>query len=268
MKNLSIVILALAVMTFTSCSKDDPSEILVESFEIALSTQNSIPGIDNRNETGNATLELYEDNSLQFTITVDGLSASDNLTAAHIHIGDILSTGGVLAGLVDGENVAFDGDKASGTIALTTEQVTSLKAKENLYINVHSELAPPGLVRGQIGVTIDQSYNIAMKSTVSGRNETGVAYLRVVGSTMHYMLAVNDLSGTDQIVASHIHEGATGVDGGVLVGFEIASNADLEVAKQIELNTDQITALSQNDLYINVHSAEEQPGLIRGQIRG
>jgi len=270
MRKINAAILALGILaaSFASCSKDDPAKELVQRFEIALSAQNAVPGMNGRNETGNAVLELFEDNSLEFSITVNDLWSADNLTAAHIHIGDILSTGGVLVGLVDGEDIAFSGDMASGTILLSAEQASSLMAQENLYVNVHSEQAPPGLVRGQIGVTIDQAYNVWMTSSVSGRNETGVAHVRVVGTTMYYMMTVADLSGTDQIVAAHIHEGATGVDGGVLVGFAVGSNADLGVVKQIDLSADQVSALGQNDLYINVHSAEAQPGLIRGQIRG
>ena len=51
---------------------------------------------------------------------------------------------------------------------------------------------------------------------------------------MYYKLDVNGLNSSDQIVASHIHEGGTGVDGGVLVGFAIESNADLGVVKHTE----------------------------------
>lgn len=74
-----------------------------------------------------------------------------------------------------------------------------------------------------------------------------------------------DTSNVDNILAAHIHVGAAGENGGVVVSLEWASTegngcvtADPETIKQIRQNP--------SGYYINVHSPEFPAGAIRGQL--
>ena len=65
--------------------------------------------------------------------------------------------------------------------------------------------------------------------------------------------------------AAHIHEGAAGVSGGVVVNFFINANG---LSGCVPAMKDTIKAIRQNpsDYYINVHNADFLPGAIRGQL--
>lgn len=72
-------------------------------------------------------------------------------------------------------------------------------------------------------------------------------------------------SNVDDIVAAHIHVGAAGVNGGVVVNFDWGSTggngcvaADADLIKQIRQDP--------AGYYVNVHSLEFPGGAIRGQL--
>jgi hypothetical protein len=72
----------------------------------------------------------------------------------------------------------------------------------------------------------------------------------------------------DPITVSHIHEGAAGVDGGVVVdldldGFESSSEGCNEAA---DADTLQAIIDSPADFYVNVHNEDFPGGAIRGQL--
>ena len=267
--------LSFSALLIISCSDDNntvsPTKTLVQSFDILLDNANSIPMVTGRNETGNIQMSLFDDNSLEFTITVNNLSATDALTAAHVHTGDVVSTGGVVLTLVEGTIIAFSGNTATGTLTLTATEISALQGS-NVYVNVHSTESASGLLRGQIDQTIDNAYNVSLSPdneipAVTGRSETGTAYFRLVGSTMYYKAIVNDLDATDAITASHIHEGSSTVNGGVLINLELIDNAQLDITKNITLSATDLTKIKTDELYVNIHSTQIGSGLLRGQIR-
>ncbi len=264
-----------------SCSEDSddgggdggttPMKTVVQSFDIMLNNANSIPMVTDRNETGNIEMSLYNDNTLEFTINISDLASSDALTVAHVHTGDVVSTGDVAIVLVDGENITFSGSTATGTIELNASQISTLQGS-NVYVNVHSTQSSSGLVRGQIDQTIANAYNVALSPDnevpmVTGRNETGMVYIRLVGSTMYYKAIVNDLDETDAIMAGHIHEGNSTSNGGVLINLELTGNDQLDITKEKTLSADELTKINNDALYVNIHSNQVASGLLRGQIR-
>ncbi len=279
LKKYLFLMLSFCAVLAISCNNDDDNDgdgdsqtkTLVKSFDIALDNSNSIPMVTDRNETGNVLLSLYDDNTLDFTITINNLSSTDTLTVAHVHTGDVVSTGGAVITLVDGTDNLFSGNTATGTITLNASEISTLQGSD-VYVNVHSAESPSGLVRGQIDQIIDNAYNVALSPDneipmVTGRNETGVAYFRLVGTKMYYKAIVNDLDNTDTITAGHIHEGNSTVNGGVLLNLEITDNAQLDVTKNLTLTADNLTKINNDTLYVNIHSSQVASGLLRGQIR-
>ncbi|MBI0397467.1 CHRD domain-containing protein [Cyclobacterium marinum] len=274
MKKIKIgMMLVLCALVTFACEDDEDTPVKVElqSFDIMLDNAYSIPMVTGRSETGNIQMRLYDDNSLTFTITIDNLMASDDLTVAHVHTGDVVTAGSVAITLVDGTDIAFSGNMATGTINLTADQINTLQG-DDVYVNVHSSDQALGLVRGQIDQTIDNAYNVTMSSAneipaIIDRNETGEAYIRIMGNTMYYKVIVNDLEASDAITAGHIHEGSATVNGGVLVNLGITANAELEQTKSLTLSTDELSKINNDELYVNIHSTQYPGGLLRGQIR-
>lgn len=260
--------LSFCTLLIFGCSEDEDSKTLVESFDVELDNAHSIPMVIGRTETGTVKMDLYDDNSLEFTITISNLAMTDELTMAHVHTGDVVSTGDVAIGLVDGSDIAFSDGMASGTVMLDGSQISTLQGSD-VYVNVHSKESASGLIRGQIDQTIDNAYNVALSPAnevpaVMGRSESGSAYFRIVGSMLYYKVIVNDLDAADAITAGHIHEGGSMVNGGV---FKMLDIAGLDMTKNLMLSADELTKVNTDELYVNIHSTQQATGLLRGQIR-
>jgi len=120
---------------------------------------------------------------------------------------------------------------------------------------------------------------------MSGANEvpavpggaSGTATFTLTGKTLSYTVSVNGMSGN--VAASHIHGGAAGTNGGILVPFNPAALQSGQIASgtvdlsqpvsngQTSISGDSLlTLLNKGLLYTNVHTAANPGGEIRGQI--
>ena len=69
-----------------------------------------------------------------------------------------------------------------------------------------------------------------------------------------------------QGTAAHIHMGAAGKNGPVIVPFTKEGDT-YKAPAGATLNADQLTAFKGGELYFNVHSAANPGGEIRGQLK-
>ena len=69
-----------------------------------------------------------------------------------------------------------------------------------------------------------------------------------------------------QATAAHIHMGAAGKNGPVIVPFT-KEGESFKAPAGAKLNADQMKAFHDGDLYFNVHSAAHPGGEIRGQLK-
>ena len=69
------------------------------------------------------------------------------------------------------------------------------------------------------------------------------------------------------ITAAHIHEGAMGQNGPVIIPLQKSGDNDWVVPPGTKLTDAQYTAYKQGRLYVNFHSAAHKGGEIRAQIR-
>ena len=67
--------------------------------------------------------------------------------------------------------------------------------------------------------------------------------------------------------AAHIHMGAAGKNGPVIVPMVKSGDNGFTFPPGSKLNADQMKAFKAGDLYINVHSAANPGGEIRGQLK-
>ena len=77
-------------------------------------------------------------------------------------------------------------------------------------------------------------------------------------------LSVIDMAPT----AAHIHEGAAGSNGPVIVPLRKISERAFTAPDNAKLTETQYTAYKAGNLYVNVHSAKNPGGEIRAQIVG
>ena len=256
---------------FLACAKDEPTPTptVVKEWTVPISPKNEIPARVGRTETGTVNIQLMSDNTIKYSITVNGLAAADALVAAHIHAGDVITNGPVVLGF----DPVFTGGTATGTLQdIRTTFIDSLKDDiNNLYFNVHSTQQPGGLIRGQLNVAIDMAEDVALL----GANEVppvtttavGLAIFRLTHDKKLYSkVSLTNLETTDAIVSAHIHPGATGVNGPVIV--ELCDKADdFGEAKTTVLTDALFTTVTTGQIYVNAHSVNHPGGLIRGQVR-
>ncbi|MBU0696591.1 MAG: CHRD domain-containing protein [Bacteroidetes bacterium] len=268
---IGFAISSIALVMF-SCKKDNttPEPTVTRQWTIALSAKNEVPAPANRTETGTATLELRSDNSLKYTISVGNLTSGDALVAAHLHVGNVITNGGIVLAL----NPTFTGGTATGTITKVRQTlVDSLKSDViyELYFNVHSSQVGSGLVRGQLNVGIELAADVAL----SGANEApnavnttakGLAILRLTADKKLYSkVTITTLEQGDAMAAAHIHKGASGVSGPVILALNNAT--DFGTAKMFTVDDALFTSLKTDAIYVNAHSANYPGGIVRGQIR-
>jgi CHRD domain len=97
-----------------------------------------------------------------------------------------------------------------------------------------------------------------VKTTASGSGTIAIAADgSVVGS-----VKTMGISG----VAAHIHVGATGKNGPVIIPLTLGSDGEWSVPRGAKLTEEQLKSFKSGDLYVNVHSEAHKGGEIRAQL--
>jgi len=68
--------------------------------------------------------------------------------------------------------------------------------------------------------------------------------------------------------AAHIHEGAAGANGPVIVPFTKTGDNAFAAPEGAKLTEAQYASYKAGNLYVNVHSAKNPPGEVRAQLKG
>jgi len=109
--------------------------------------------------------------------------------------------------------------------------------------------------------------------TLTGANEVPAVSTSAAGSGM---VTINsDHTVTAKIIATgmtataaHIHQGAKGANGKVIVPFTKTGDNEFSAPPGAKLTDEQYQAYKAGDLYVNVHSAAHPGGEIRAQLSG
>ena len=250
---------------FNAHTPENPSgevrgQIGREVFAAQLSNAQEVPA-NASGAAGNGLINLDPvTKKISARIALTGITA----TAAHIHTGILGANGPVLFDLR--ETASGSGIWINAVdVVLSDAQITTLKAG-GLYFNAHSAAFPGGEIRGQIGLNARIARISAPQEVpANASTATGTGTLVVDPLTR---AASGGLTATGlTITAAHIHLGATGVNGPVIIPLVSTSTGVFSVPANTVFTADQFKAYKQGNLYYNVHSVAFPGGEIRGQIR-
>jgi hypothetical protein len=202
------------------------------------------------------------------TGAVHGTVVTEGITgiAAHIHEGATGVAGSILIPLTDAGGGVWTVPPGA---TLTSAQVTSWQ-NGNLYVNVHTAANPGGEIRGQLNL----SAPVTQSATLSGANEvptnpstatgTGAVGVNPITLELSGGVSTSGITGT----ASHIHEGAAGTAGPIIVPLGDAGGGTWAVPIATRFTSGQFASWRAGNLYLNVHSTAYPSGEIRGQLNG
>lgn len=236
------------------------------------------------NSTQAATSKVELDEELmQIRASID-LSEVNGVEDAHIHSGKVGINGPVVFGFVQSDSEESDDYYGYGTTSesggsgiwtiqereITAEQLELLKSG-SLYINVHTANFPSGELRGQI---LTDNFVLAT-FPLSGAQEVpaisteasgdGYALIDTDNYNVHLVAVA---SGVDFATMAHIHTGRIGNNGGVLVDL-VQSGENLGTwmtPENTQIDEETFAVLASGGHYVNIHTAENPTGEIRGQI--
>jgi hypothetical protein len=111
-------------------------------------------------------------------------------------------------------------------------------------------------------------------AVVTAATGLGTAVISADNSTIWYVVEYSGLSGA--VAAAHIHTGAAGVAGGVILPLVVTASpmvgtltaADFTASGSITTFAQAVAAIAAGNTYFNTHTAANPGGEIRGQIGG
>lgn len=229
--------------------------------------QNVTPVANNVWGVGYFNVSIDKKN-LEVKTAIDGLSGA--ITGVHLHYGMAGMNGSVALNLTP----YVMGNSIDGSIDISTmpELVDSM-AMGNVYINVHTAANPNGEVRGQLWLDhrltfdawLDSAQQVGSTMNATG---TGAAYISLNNTldTLWYKVQNQDLTGA--ITGAHIHNAAVGVDGPVVLDLSsgINGNQISGMATGSAITPALVSAMLKGETYINVHTAMNPNGELRGQV--
>jgi hypothetical protein len=205
--------------------------------------------------SGSAELTLSADKTtLSYHVTQNVMNA----TKAHIHLGSAGENGDIVYPLLP-----FSADM-TGTITLSGAGDLANLEQGKFYINVHSELNNNGEIRGQILHTNETLYVASLtpgqetEAVTAASNGIMQLIVDADGKGFHYHVQSTIAAPT----AAHIHKGIATVAGPAIHPLVAAQTID----GASEFAAGEADDLAQGRWYVNVHTAANKNGEIRGQL--
>ena len=194
------------------------------------------------------------------SVTNIGIAA----TAGHIHTGLFGVNGPVLV-----PTTVSAAGSAVWNFTPATFTVAQYRAFlfGNMYANTHSAAFPGGEARGQIG-------KVTRTGLLSGANEVPPTTTTAAGrgraeldpNTLGVFVTITTTGMT--ATAAHLHLGAVGANGPVIVPLTQGPTNTWTSAAGMKLTQAQAVAFAAGGIYFNAHSAALPGGEVRGQAAG
>ncbi|HEX8425611.1 CHRD domain-containing protein [Hymenobacter sp.] len=211
------------------------------------------------------TLNVTRD-TLFVNATFNGLSGA--ITQAHLHNGRPGMTGPPIIDLFRFVRGSQLRGFLTGPNDLTPTRLRALLAGQ-YYINIHTAANPNGEIRGQVGLESDNQYITSLNGSqevppvTTNAFGVGIFTLSQDRTKLKFQATATGLSGT--ITMAHFHAGAFGAVGPPVIDLLpfVSGNT---VSGEITPNAAFLTALEAGNIYINLHTAANPNGEIRGQL--
>jgi uncharacterized protein (TIGR03437 family) len=279
-----------------------------------LSPANEVPavtGLDARG-TGSFILVAGRDGEGRITsaeaifdVNYTGFPSGTNFTGLHIHTGaagangpvvidsGIRSASPVSAAASGAGNLHYEVDVDMTNPAAAAAVNGLFAAPQLFYLNLHTTVNPAGAIRGQTRRTDRMRFEVEP----SGANEVPpiirpgssaagsftLHALRNADGTIAAGLAVYDVNyrfpGAMRFTGMHIHTGAAGVNGGVVINSPLSAATAVETASgsgnlyyfwttDTDAGIAAMNGLAANpeNYYLNLHSSDNPAGEVRAQL--
>ncbi len=237
----------------------------------------------NTDATGMVVIEVNGGNGVATGsfANLEGNIALNVAGGAHLHTGFAGQNGPIkqILTLVSGaNNRSATFTAGQNTFAISTGFLDTIRNRQ-VYVNIHSEVAPSGEIRGQL-LPLATTY---FTTTLSASNEvpplvsSGIGALKgeVTGNRLTLTGRFANLQGAfDPNIAggAHLHLAPVGQNGGIIIRLDTELDINLlggtyqAAANSYELTPEQLDALYAGNIYANIHTAFSGSGEIRGQI--
>src|SRR5438552_4637486 len=233
--------------------------------------------------SGNATV-TFDSTRQNINITITVANLGSPITASHIHAGAAGVAGNILIPFTPA--ASFNNGTLTGTFPIDSATAQAiLQNPSNFYVNVHTNQCPGGAARGQLpfvsGGTTMYAAELrgANEAPPTGSSALGGALVTFDFNNNTIAWEVNS-SGVASPTLSHIHRGAAGVAGPVIINFAtspdqivgghtkgFAAIADRQTGALIASDlTNLASASTAIGYYVNLHSTAFPAGEIRGQL--
>jgi hypothetical protein len=207
------------------------------------------------------------------TVRVAAVGTTGAISVGHLHDAPAGTNGDVVKPLTINGNLgsltwtAKDADKP-----LTPALVADLMAGK-LYVNLHTQGNQGGELRGQLAAT-----GVAASALLEGTQEvpsvstaaTGVATAWLDKGRTSLTVQVSTMGLSGPITSAHIHDAAAGSNGDVVKPLTFQDGTAIVAWSASDADKPLTPALIQDflagKLYVNIHTAANQGGEIRGQL--
>jgi CHRD domain len=261
---LLLVAATAAAVGLVTASAHTQRGAVLRVFRVVLAGDTETPAGDPV-ATGSATVRVRSGRArVCYSLVVRDLSG--RAVAAHIHRG----AAGVAGPVVIPLKTPNASGKASGCAKASKALVRAiLRRPSRYYVNVHTREFPGGAVRAQLsgnrpalGTILHLDLQGTTEPNASG---TAVVRIRKAAGLVCYRLRVANI--TLPATATHIHKGAAGSNGPVVVPFDApgADGTSSGCATATASVIDDILA-NRSGYYLNVHTKEHPGGAIRAQL--
>lgn len=296
----------IAALTLVSCGGDGNGGIpattsastltaageLGKAFGATLTGAQEVPPTPSNAQGSGTVVVNPTTREMAATVTTTGLTG----TSAHIHLAPPGAPGPIIFPLSE---TSPGSGVWTTTATLTEDQFNNLQAG-NFYFNVHSAAFPEGEIRGQIvsqqiggtngnagagagttgtgtaatgsGAAPNNASTTSFLAALEGQQEVpptpstaqGAGAVVIDPATRELLAAVTTFGITG--TATHIHEGAPGVNGPIIIPLNASGSENNVWIARTTLTEAQYNSFLAGNLYFNVHSEAFPNGEIRGQI--
>jgi hypothetical protein len=265
-KGLVLLVVAVFLLVAGAAGARSQATRVQISAKLVAANETPTPKGDVASATGTFTGTLTKSDTgavLTWQLTFGSLTT--DAIAAHIHI----AARGVAGPVV----VPLCTPCTSGVTGTSNINATVLEAiqSDRAYVNVHTKTNPAGEIRDQVSpvATLKTTLRAAQERPKPkgkvGRAKGGFTVSitrRGSSAVISWRLTFSRLTG--KAIAAHIHTGARGKAGAVIV--PLCAPCRSGARGQVTVNASVLTALESGRTYVNVHTPKNPAGEIRGQL--